>query len=372
MVAQSFSGAVYSTVPLLVAICTFTAYIALGNSLDVATALTSLALFDILRFPLFMLPNVLNNLVEAKISGKLLVKRNADLFYLFISAVERVQSFLLEVEKQPVPTAPLDTTGVVIHQGTFVWERSSKAAKNLAKAATNAASLTTTQKLTNLKESFEAYVTSSKHWWFGDSNGANSRSVASHGDIQLSPRGRNSNPLHYNSSSNLGQFNAEPVTPYTALFPQPPLPTGPELNALDDEQFNELIVRAQLYEAEAHIEELEEVLTRSLHPTAHNAELNKPPHEDDNNDNHGPLLKNANSNEEASLIRISSQVSRVSDRNSTSAPVTIATGGERLLTLSRFNFAMQPGDLIAVVGQVGAGKSSIIGAILGDMKVCVQ
>jgi ATP-binding cassette subfamily C (CFTR/MRP) protein 1 len=52
------SGALYTAIPLLVAIMTFTSYIALGHTLDVATALTSLALFDLLRFPLFMLPMV--------------------------------------------------------------------------------------------------------------------------------------------------------------------------------------------------------------------------------------------------------------------------------------------------------------------------
>lgn len=52
------SGALYTAIPLLVSILTFTSYIALGNTLDVATALTSLALFDLLRFPLFMLPQV--------------------------------------------------------------------------------------------------------------------------------------------------------------------------------------------------------------------------------------------------------------------------------------------------------------------------
>ena len=53
------SGALYTAIPLMVSILTFTSYIALGNTLDVATALTSLALFDLLRFPLFMLPQVL-------------------------------------------------------------------------------------------------------------------------------------------------------------------------------------------------------------------------------------------------------------------------------------------------------------------------
>jgi hypothetical protein len=52
------SSALYTAIPLLVSILTFTSYIALGNTLDVATALTSLALFDLLRFPLFMLPMV--------------------------------------------------------------------------------------------------------------------------------------------------------------------------------------------------------------------------------------------------------------------------------------------------------------------------
>ena len=48
----------YTTIPILVAITTFMTYIALGNTLNVATALTALALFEILRFPLFMLPTV--------------------------------------------------------------------------------------------------------------------------------------------------------------------------------------------------------------------------------------------------------------------------------------------------------------------------
>jgi len=67
-VTQALSGTLFTVIPLLVTIVSFMAYIYLGNSLDVATALTSLALFDLLRFPLAMLPNVLNNLVEAKVS----------------------------------------------------------------------------------------------------------------------------------------------------------------------------------------------------------------------------------------------------------------------------------------------------------------
>jgi ATP-binding cassette subfamily C (CFTR/MRP) protein 1 len=42
--------------PLLVSLSTFTFYVWSGHKLDVASALTALALFDLLRFPLFMLP----------------------------------------------------------------------------------------------------------------------------------------------------------------------------------------------------------------------------------------------------------------------------------------------------------------------------
>lgn len=54
--ANALSTMLWSGTPLAVALATFTAYVMLGNNLDVATALTSLALFEIIRFPLFMLP----------------------------------------------------------------------------------------------------------------------------------------------------------------------------------------------------------------------------------------------------------------------------------------------------------------------------
>lgn len=55
---QSFAGMVGTSVPLLVSIATFVTFVSIGNKLDVATALTALALFEVLRFPLFMLPQV--------------------------------------------------------------------------------------------------------------------------------------------------------------------------------------------------------------------------------------------------------------------------------------------------------------------------
>jgi ATP-binding cassette subfamily C (CFTR/MRP) protein 1 len=56
VIANSFSIMLWTGTPLAVALATFAAYVMSGHKLEVASALTSLALFDILRFPLFMLP----------------------------------------------------------------------------------------------------------------------------------------------------------------------------------------------------------------------------------------------------------------------------------------------------------------------------
>lgn len=47
--------------------CRLTASAAL-NSLEVSKALTAIALFDILRFPLFVFPTTLTNIVEARVT----------------------------------------------------------------------------------------------------------------------------------------------------------------------------------------------------------------------------------------------------------------------------------------------------------------
>jgi len=56
VVGNSISIMLWGVTPLAVALATFATYVLSGNQLDVASALTALALFDILRFPLFMLP----------------------------------------------------------------------------------------------------------------------------------------------------------------------------------------------------------------------------------------------------------------------------------------------------------------------------
>ncbi|VEU33619.1 unnamed protein product [Pseudo-nitzschia multistriata] len=93
--ASCVSVMLWSAVPLAVSLSTFAAYVWLGNDLDVATALTSVALFEILRFPLFMLPQIINRIVEAGVSMK------------------RVRSFLLCDEYKRVGEGDLKEDGNV-------------------------------------------------------------------------------------------------------------------------------------------------------------------------------------------------------------------------------------------------------------------
>lgn len=95
IIAQCLSIMLWSAVPLTVSLSTFAAYVLSGNNLDVATALTSVALFDILRFPLFMLPQIINRIVEAGVS------------------LDRVGSFLLCEEHEPVGQGDLKENGNV-------------------------------------------------------------------------------------------------------------------------------------------------------------------------------------------------------------------------------------------------------------------
>ena len=40
----------------------------------------------------------------------------------------------------------------------------------------------------------------------------------------------------------------------------------------------------------------------------------------------------------------------------------------KIVVQCRLNLSVKPGQLVAVVGQVGAGKSSLIQALLGEME----
>lgn len=104
MLGKILSILIWSTVPLAISVATFGTYVLLGNELDVAEALTALALFEILRFPLFMLPNTINNIVEA------------------IVALGRVDKFLKSIEHKRISPGSLADIGVELAQASFVYE----------------------------------------------------------------------------------------------------------------------------------------------------------------------------------------------------------------------------------------------------------
>ena len=91
----AISRMLWTFTPLGVALATFAAYVLLGHKLDVASALTALALFDILRFPLFMFPRIVNGTVEAYVS------------------VQRLQSFLMCADHEPVTSVGIETVSGV-------------------------------------------------------------------------------------------------------------------------------------------------------------------------------------------------------------------------------------------------------------------
>jgi ABC-type multidrug transport system fused ATPase/permease subunit len=117
---QCCTWLLWSAVPLMIAVCTFGAYVTIaGHSLDVASALTALALFEILRFPLFMLPYVINMIVEASV------------------AVNRIQQFLSAPDYTPPPKLAgnfkaenggnMATPLIVLKEATFTYENITKA-----------------------------------------------------------------------------------------------------------------------------------------------------------------------------------------------------------------------------------------------------
>jgi ATP-binding cassette, subfamily C (CFTR/MRP), member 1 len=95
-----------------VSLATFTVYVLSGHKLDVASALTALALFELLRFPLFMLPQIIGSTVEAIVS------------------LNRLQSFLLCKEHEPVGPQDLHENGITLRQLSAVYDSNRSAVDN--------------------------------------------------------------------------------------------------------------------------------------------------------------------------------------------------------------------------------------------------
>eukprot|EP00605_Chrysophyceae_sp_TOSAG23-4_P001356 GSChrysophyteH1.ASY1.ANO1.1476.1 assembled CDS len=261
---QSFSGFFFTVTPLFVSVATFAVYVSLGNDLDVATALTSLALFDLLRFPLYMLPNVINNLVEAKVS------------------VERVESFLLEKEFYPVPEAPLTEPGVDMKNATLLWDGAANygmTRMHRKRAAPTVAAFSPSK----------AGVASSDSPRYSLSGERGSRGMAKEDKITK-------------------EQEAVKYAEYT------------------DAEYEGIISQAIAEVSAQKIAELE----------------------------------------------AEEQEQKLSSRSSSDPvlPEIESSEKSRILALSHVTLAVEQSSLVAVIGTVGSGKSSLISAILGDMRLC--
>ncbi|CAF0750239.1 unnamed protein product [Rotaria sp. Silwood1] len=113
-ILNSFSSAIWSFAPILVCIATFATYVlsSKDNILTAEKAFVSLALFNLLRFPLVVFPTIINSIIEANVSNK------------------RIQKFLNneEIDEYAVNKTTIDSDGNVIRikDGSFRWSNSNE------------------------------------------------------------------------------------------------------------------------------------------------------------------------------------------------------------------------------------------------------
>ncbi|KAL9964349.1 hypothetical protein ACROYT_G027978 [Oculina patagonica] len=103
----------FTCAPFLVSLATFAIYVMTGNELTASKAFVAISLFNILRFPLVMLPNVIISLIQARVSLKRLTE--------FLS--------LEELDPDNVETTMPDhisTQAIHIENGTFSWDANGK------------------------------------------------------------------------------------------------------------------------------------------------------------------------------------------------------------------------------------------------------
>ncbi|XP_057971356.1 ABC transporter C family member 2 [Malania oleifera] len=102
----SFNGFILNSIPVVVTVISFGMFTLLGGDLTPARAFTSLSLFAVLRFPLFMLPNIITQAVNANVSLK------------------RLEELFLAEERVLLRNPPLEQRlpAISVKDGYFSWE----------------------------------------------------------------------------------------------------------------------------------------------------------------------------------------------------------------------------------------------------------
>ncbi|KAJ9163266.1 hypothetical protein P3X46_022952 [Hevea brasiliensis] len=108
---SALNSFILNSIPVVVTLVSFGTFTLLGGDLTPARAFTSLSLFQVLRFPLNMLPNLLSQVVNANIS------------------LQRLEELFLAEERILAPNPPLEPglPAISIKDGYFSWD--SKAEK---------------------------------------------------------------------------------------------------------------------------------------------------------------------------------------------------------------------------------------------------
>eukprot|EP00850_Spirogloea_muscicola_P009079 SM000050S17004 [mRNA] locus=s50:312640:321290:- [translate_table: standard] len=95
---------IFVVCPTLVAVSSLATYTTLGHALDPNVAFPALALFNILRFPLLMIPWQLNSVIQARVS------------------VGRLEKFLKLPEATPIqPSSAVSEGTIAVKEASFTW-----------------------------------------------------------------------------------------------------------------------------------------------------------------------------------------------------------------------------------------------------------
>nr|CAB3219630.1 multidrug resistance-associated protein 1-like [Phallusia mammillata] len=105
---KALSSFLWNCTPFIVSLTSFGVYLAIDPThvLDSETTFVSLSLFNILRFPLVMIPAMITSVTQAQVSVKRLTK-------FLVSA---------EIDPEAVDRNPKTDEQIVIRDGTFAWD----------------------------------------------------------------------------------------------------------------------------------------------------------------------------------------------------------------------------------------------------------
>jgi ABC-type multidrug transport system fused ATPase/permease subunit len=205
----------------------------------------------------------------------------------------------------------------------------------------------------------------------------NSRSRLFRGSIQLSTVDVD-NPLHSYSYNDMStslprdDVNTELDNLHHSIYGSN---TGLDMKKIDaelltEEEYRIVVQKILLLESERLIEQLETQVTEL------STQLQKVDHTPSSmSKGNGKLAARKSSKTKSSenLEEMQTVVTKMIDMEKSDFPVSNKYSSEnssdRWLTLFRINMKVKRGEIVAIVGQVGSGKSSIISTLLGDMNI---